>query len=531
MGQAHTKCSLESREEEKVASLGNANHQNTIRIGMFQEVDTYGTGKIIQPMEKSLLPPANSTWSEDGSQYTVASVNPSVAAGFDFSRGRPVIPIEFDTVVNSKGVVDLYGLNEYWGRTGKKTLPTDCNQPLASSAVPQSQQTFVSRPSPVLQPVVSNIQWPEPVQPVLMEPTQTIAVRQSAPQAVVNQSAPAPTMLESQQQKISAVIKPVIEPRKYVSPNVQRATPVFTAEPTARYFHPTSNVKPNVQVTDQAPVWKEGAESGRYSVYANGKAPVYSETVQRVDFPQKTRTNPSHELHDKVNFLNQRLENIKKINATQKAKNEDLLRQQSDSINKLEQQVNLLLEVASQVPDQSASVNRSPVVVPESHHKRKTSSVCQDTMGNLGEVVVRTQLVRLPDGSVEQVPVKSCKVGERAPLRPERPEDQFDPQYFSTVIPEHIPVHLSGKNGHVKNVLMPGPNPEHFLKGAGTANLYNQRYPTAVNRNYAPIAQNSGRAIQVRNTRMAPHTAKTPENYGNFVPGKASRPFFRPFGK
>jgi len=530
MGHAHTQCSLESREEEKVVSLGNANHQNTIRIGMFQQVDTCGTGKIMQPVEKSVLP-ANSAWSADGSDYAVASVNQSVAAGFDFSRGRPVIPIEFDTVVNSKGVVDLYGLNEYWGRTGKKTLPNDCNQPLAYNAVPQSQQTFISRPSPVVQPIVSNVQWSEPLQPVLMEPTQPIDVCQSVPQAVVSQSAPAPTMLESQQQNISTVIEPVVETRKYVSPNVQRATTVFISEPTVSYFHPTSHAKPDVQVTDQSPARKQGAETGRDSLYANGKAPVYSETVQPVDIPPNTRTNPSRELHDKVNFLSQRLENIKKINSTRKAKNQDLLRQQSNSINKLEQQVNLLLEVAAKVPDQSASVNRSPVVVPISHHKKKATPVCQDTMGNLGEVVVRNQLVRLPDGSVEQVPVKSCKVGERAPLRPVPPEDQFDPQYFPTTIPEHIPVHLSGQKGRVKNVLMPGPNPDHFLKGAGTANQYKQRYPSAVNRKYAPITQHWGRPIQVRNTRMVPQTAPTPDNYGNFVPGKASRPFFRPFGK
>jgi len=524
MGHVHTKCSLESLEAEKVVPLWNANHQNTIRIGMFQEV-------VMQPIEKSLMPPANSTQSADGSDYVVASVNQSVAAGFDFSHGRPVIPITSDTVVNSKGVVDLYGLNEYWGRTGKKTLPNDCNQPLVSNAVPQSPQTFISRASPVVQPVVSNVQWSEPLQPVLMEPTKTIAVRQSAPQAVVSQSAPAPTMLESQQQKISTVIEPVIESRKYVSPNVQRATTVFTSEPSVSYFRPTSNPKPNVQVTDQAPARKQAAETGRYSVYANGMAPVYSETVQPVAFPQNTRTNPSRELNDKVNFLSQRLENIKKINSTRKAKNEDLLRQQSNSINKLEKQVNLLLEVAAKVPEQSASVNRSPVVVPKSHHKKKASSVCQDTMGNLGEVVVRNQLVRLPDGSVEQVPVKSCKVEERAPLRSVPTKDQYYPQYSSTVIPEHIPVHLSGKNGHVKNVMMPGPNPDHFLKGAGTANQYNQRYPRAVNRNYAPITQRWGRPIQVRNTRMGPQTARTAENYGNFVPGRASRPFFRPFGK
>jgi len=260
-------------------------------------------------------------------------------------------------------------------------------------------------------------------------------------------------------------------------------------------------------------------------------APVNPETVQQVGIPKNSQTNPSRAIHNKVTFLNQRLENIQKINAERKANNEYLLGQQANSINKLEQQVNSLLEVAAKVPEQPASVNRGAPLVSKSLNNKKATCICKDTMGNLGQIIVRTQLVRLPNGSVEQVPVKSCKIGDMAPLIPVPPEDRLDPQYFPRFTTERVPVHLSGKDGHVKNVLMPGPNPEHFLKGAETNAQYNQRYRRAVDRNYAPIFQPRGRPTQVRNTRTPPENGQKSSNYRNLVSGNTSRRWFRPFGK
>merc|ERR1719320_347699 len=134
---------------------------------------------------------------------------------------------------------------------------------------------------------------------------------------------------------------------------------------------------------------------------------------------------------------------------------------------------------------------------------------------------------------VEKIPVKSCKIGARAPLRPVPPEDQLDPRYFSSMAP--VPVHLmSGRNSRVnreQSPLVSGQNPEYFLKGAGTTGRYNQRYPVAVHRNYPPVAQPYGRPMQLRNNRMPPKTAQNPSNYRNFGRNHESRSFFRPFGK
>lgn len=507
MGNAQTQCKS-STVVDKAVSPGSVNHDNSIRLGMFQQVGTQATV------------PRNSGWTTDGSVFgnSNMSVTKAVATGFDFSRGRPVIPIDFNTKVNSNGIVDIGELNAHWGRTGKRTVPNDCKP---SSAI-------IYGKSPV-------IVHPQETQPILI---------QGAPaRAVFPQSA-----LQVQTRSHAAVPINTLEPTVMYATPASYTAPVYTNEPVVIRSAPTKSLdytSGSVRVLSPIhvpvyiqPVKKVAPQNERIPVYTNrlqkeAQVPVNApETMKPVQFPQQAPSNNSRELHDKVNLLNEKLQKIQNINAKRKANNEYLLQQQANSINKLEKRVNSLLEAAAKGPDNSAASTRRVVSAPPSQENSRAENVCKDEAGNLGQVQVSTQLVRLPDGSIQKIPVKACNSGIRAALRPVPHEDQLDPRYL--FLTDSVPVHLmGGKSSENKNdqPVIVGPNPAHFLKSAGRTRQYNQSYPRAGPRNYPQFVQPYGRRPQFRNNRLPPQTEQKPSNYRQYAPRDASSSYYRQIRK
>jgi len=563
MGSAQS-CS-ESRIEKQV-STGTVNHDNIIRIGMFQEIETRGTGNLMQPVNKSVMPSHKSTWMKNGSTsgYNV-SASRAIASGFDFSRGRPVIPIEFDTNVNSNGVVDVSGLNAHWSKTGKKTIPNECKTSSRSNVPVQARQTKISGASPIIQSTLANAQ--PAGQPIILHSAPDNAGRHySAQRGIIAQPVPTQSQKISMLQQVNTRLEPVplqsaaTTSGGYNNPNLQGGAPVYIYEPTLS--HPaTSSYAAPIQEPERSPVNTSEAlrkqsvstekqdqalntvhsptpvdepvksQDAKTTASETEDVPLYlnqPETMKKyASYPQQPGTKQSFELQNKVLFLNQKLQNMQNINATRKAKNEYLLQQQASSINKLEQQLNSLLQVAANVPDQSSPATRGVVSLPQSHDNSPTRRVCKDHVGNLGQIMVRNKLVRLPDGSVQNIPVKSCKIEARAPLRPVPPEDQLEPQYFR--MPESVPVHLLGERSSAERenrLLMAGPNPDHFLKGAGSRIQYNQMQLNVAPRNYSQTVPPSGERIQNWNHRM--QTAQKSSNNINLAPTNNSRSVLRP---
>lgn len=507
MGNTQAQCTS-STLVDKAVSPGSVNHDNSIRLGMFQQV---GAQAAV---------PRNSGWTTDASAFGNANMNlkKAVAIGFDFSRGRPVIPIDFNTKVNGNGIVDIDELNAHWGRTGKITVPNDC-MPASANICGES--------------------------PVIVQPQTT--------QPILIQSTPASTVFPQSALQVPTR-GPAVAPIKTLEPTVMYATPtsytapVYTNEPiivrsaATKSFDQTSGsvraVTPIHAPVYIHPVTEAAPENGRIPLYTNRSRTVVQvpvngpQTVKPLQYPQQAPSNNSTVLHDKVNLLNQKLQTIQNINAKRKANNEYLLQQQANSIDKLEKRVNSLLEAAAKVPDNSAATTRRVVSEPRSQVNSRAGNACKDRAGNIRQVQVSTQLVRLPDGSIQKIPVKLCNSGVRATLRPVPHEDQLDPRYlFST---DSVPVHLmGGKSSEIKNdqPVIAGPNPAHFLKSAGRTRLYNQSYPRAGPRNYPPIVQPYGRRPQLRNNRLPPQTEQKPSNYRQYAPHDASSLYYRQIRK